>query len=58
MLTASFPCPEKGVLVDGVVTSGEKEELQKMRKLMKVDDNAHVEELRVAGWSTQEFDQG
>ncbi|CAM9450650.1 unnamed protein product [Scytosiphon promiscuus] len=47
-----------GVLVDGVVTATEKDELAKMRREMKVDEATHEEELRAAGWSTQEFEQG
>ncbi|CAM9328538.1 unnamed protein product [Laminaria digitata] len=47
-----------GVLVDGVVTSLEKDELTKMRRLMKVNDSTHARELKAAGWTAQEFDQG
>lgn len=51
-------CRVQGVLVDGVVTSTEKEELAKMRKTMNVNDMAHKKEVEAAGWSIQEFDQG
>lgn len=51
-------CRAQGVLVDGVVTSLEKDELTKMRKLMKVNDTTHAIELNAAGWTAQEFDQG
>ncbi|CAM9181723.1 unnamed protein product, partial [Ectocarpus sp. 13 AM-2016] len=47
-----------GVLVDGVVTTMEKDELEKMRQDMSVDEATHTAELKAAGWSTQEFDQG
>ncbi|CAM9344113.1 unnamed protein product [Ectocarpus sp. 8 AP-2014] len=47
-----------GVLVDGVVTTMEKDELEKMRQDMSVDEATHTAELKTAGWSTQEFDQG
>ncbi|CAN0562636.1 unnamed protein product [Ectocarpus sp. 12 AP-2014] len=36
----------------------EKDELEKMRQDMSVDEATHTAELRAAGWSTQEFDQG
>lgn len=48
----------QGVLVDGVVTTMEKDELEKMRQDMNVDEATHTAELRAAGWSTQEFEQG
>lgn len=48
----------QGVLVDGIVTTLEKDELSKMRREMRVDEHTHKAELEAAGWSTQEFDQG
>lgn len=36
----------------------EKDELTKMRRLMKVNDTTHALELKAAGWTTEEFDQG
>eukprot|EP00903_Cladosiphon_okamuranus_P009554 g9098.t1 len=48
----------QGVLVDGVVTTVEKDKLSKMRREMNVDDHTHKTELEAAGWSTKEFDQG
>ncbi|CAM9481961.1 unnamed protein product [Ascophyllum nodosum] len=47
-----------GVLVDGVVTLKEKEELARMRRLVGTDDEAHMREVEAAGWSAKEFDQG
>lgn len=51
-------CRGQGVLVDGVVTTMEKDELEKLRQDMSVDEATHAAELKAAGWSTQEFDQG
>ena len=48
----------QGVLVDGIVTTLEKDELSKMRREMMVDEQTHKTELEAAGWSPQEFDQG
>lgn len=48
----------QGVLVDGIVTTTEKDELARMREEMEVDDATHAAELKAAGWTTQEFDQG
>lgn len=41
-----------------MVTTTEKDKLAKVRKSMRVDDAAHAEELKAAGWTMQEFDQG
>lgn len=49
---------EQGVLVDGVVTTQEKDELAKWRREMGVNEETHAVELKAAGWSLQEFDQG
>lgn len=58
-MVVAQPCLAwQGVLVDGVVTSTEKKELAKMQRSMKVDDAAHAKELKAAGWSVQEYDQG
>lgn len=48
----------QGILVDGVVTPTEKEALDKARKMMGVDNDTHARELKAAGWSAREFDQG
>lgn len=57
-VTVACRCRKQGVLVDGVVTALEKDGLTKMRRLMKVNDSTHARELKAAGWTMEEFDQG
>ncbi|CAM9593621.1 unnamed protein product [Discosporangium mesarthrocarpum] len=48
----------QGVMVDGVVTQGEKEQLKTVRENLGLDLGVHVAELETAGWTESEFEQG
>lgn len=48
----------KGMLLEGVVTQSEKDELSQMKETMRVDDEVHKQELKAAGWSEDEYHRG